>query len=133
MITRFLTTHALRATLLLGSLGTLTLAANAQSSIAKANVPFEFAAGGTMMAPGQYTVEVTDLSGVILLHGEAGNSVALLATPSGAASSGTIAKLIFEKRDGMAYLSSVQLPGQTAQVMSVFRHVTKGAVAAAVR
>jgi hypothetical protein len=133
MITRFLTTHALRTALLLGSLGTLTLAANAQSSIAKANVPFEFAAGGTMMAPGQYTVEVTDLSGVILLHGEAGNSVALLATPSGAVSSGTIAKLIFEKRDGMAYLSSVQLPGQTAQVMSVFKHITKGAVAAALR
>ena len=89
MITRFLTTHALRAALLLGSLGMLSLAANAQSSIAKANVPFEFAAGGAMMAPGQYTVEVTDLSGVILLHGEAGNSVALFSTFSGAVSDAT--------------------------------------------
>src|ERR1700722_4496902 len=133
MINRFLTTHALRAALLLASLGALSLSANAQSSIAKANVPFEFAAGGAMMAPGQYTVEVTDLSGVILLHGAAGNSVALLATPSGAVSEGAVSKLIFEKRDGMAFPSSVQLPGQTAQVMSVFKHVRKGAVAAALR
>src|SRR6202021_1256983 len=127
MITRFLTTHALRAALLLGGLGTLTLAANAQSSIAKANVPFEFAAGGAMMAAGQYTVEVTDLSGVILLHGEAGNSVALLATPSGVVSGGAIAKLIFEKRDGMAYLSSVQLPAKTAKVLFVLKHARRGA------
>ena len=130
---RFLTTHALRAALLLGSLGMLSLAANAQSSIAKANVPFEFAAGGAMMAPGQYTLEVTDLSGVILLHGEDGNSVALLSTFSGAVSDAKNAKLIFVKRNGMAYLSAVELPGQTVQVMSAFKHVTKGAVAAALR
>jgi hypothetical protein len=133
MITRFLTTHGLRAALLLGSLGMLSLAANAQSSIARANVPFEFAAGGAMMAAGEYTIEVTDLSGVILLHGSAGNSVALFSTFSGAVSGSTKAKLIFEKRDGMVYLSSVELPDQTAQVLSVFKHVTKGVVAAAVR
>ncbi len=133
MITRFLTTHALRAALLLGSLGTLSLAANAQSSIAKANVPFEFAAGGAMMAPGHYTVEVTDLSGVILLHGEAGNSVALFSTFSGAVPDATNARLIFMKRDGMAYLSAVELPGQSVQVISVFKHVAKGAVAASLR
>jgi hypothetical protein len=131
MITRFLTAHGLRAALLLGSLGTLTLGANAQSLIARANVPFEFAAGGAMMAPGQYTVEVTDLSGVILLHGAAGNSVALLSTFSGAVSGSANARLIFAKRDGIAYLSAVELPDQTAQVLSVFKPVTKGVVAAA--
>ena len=48
--------------------------------MAKATVPFEFAAGGAMMPAGEYTIDVPDLSGVIVLHGAAGNSVALLTT-----------------------------------------------------
>jgi hypothetical protein len=132
MHTRFLKTHLLRAALLLGGFGALTLAANAQS-FAKASVPFEFAAGGAMMPAGAYTVDIPDFSGVLLLHGPAGNSIALLTTFSGAAPGTTTAKLVFEKRDGMAYLSSVELPGESARVISVFQHVTKGAVAAALR
>jgi hypothetical protein len=131
MNTRFLKTLSLRGALLLGSLSALTLGASAQSSIAKANVPFEFAAGGAMMPAGEYTVDVTDLSGVIFVHGSAGNSVALLTTFSGGISGTTSAKLIFERRDGMVYLSAVEWPGETAQVMSAFKHVTKGAVAIA--
>ncbi|HTB17711.1 MAG TPA: hypothetical protein VK708_06320 [Bryobacteraceae bacterium] len=133
MNARFLKTHALRATLLLGGLCALTLAANAQMSIAKASVPFEFAAAGAMLPAGEYTIDVTGFSGILLLRGSAGNSVALLSTLSGTASNTTAAKLIFEHRDGMAYLSAVEWPGETAQVMSVFKHVTKGAVAAAIR
>jgi hypothetical protein len=133
MHTRFLKTFALRTALLMGTLGAMTLAANAQSPIAKASVPFEFAAGGAMLPAGEYTVDVSDFSGVLVLHGSAGNSVALLSTFSGTASNVTNAKLIFERRDGMVYLSSVEWPGETAQVMSVFKHVTKGAVAAALR
>jgi len=132
MNTRFLKTLSLRGALLLGGLCALTLAANAQSS-ARATVPFEFAAGGAMMAPGEYTVDATGFSGVIMLRGSTGNSVALLSTFSGTASVTTTAKLIFERRAGMAYLSSVEWPGETAQVMSVFKRVTKGAVAAALR
>jgi hypothetical protein len=133
MHTRFLKTLSLRAALLMGSLGAMTLAANAQSPVAKASVPFEFAAGGAMLPAGEYTVDVPDLSGVLVLHGSAGNSVALLSTFSGTVPNTTTAKLIFERRDGMVYLSSVEWPGQTAQVMSVFKRVTKGAVAAALR
>ena len=43
------------------------------------------------------------------------------------------AKLIFERRDGMAFLSAVEWPGESVQVMSPFMHVAKGAVAAALR
>jgi hypothetical protein len=131
MNTLFLKTLSLRGALLLGGLCALTLGANAQSATAKATVPFEFAAGGAMLPAGEYTVDVADFSGVILLHGPIGASVALLSTLSGTVSNTT--RLIFERRDGMAYLSAVEWPGQTAQLMSVFQHVTKGTVAAALR
>jgi hypothetical protein len=133
MNTRFLKTHSIRAALLLGSLGALTLPSNAQTEVARANVPFEFAAGGAMMPAGEYTIDVPDLSGVIMLHGSTGNSVALLSTFSGAISHTTTAKLLFERRDGMVYLSAVEWPDQSARVMGAFKHVTKGAVAAALR
>ncbi|MGA2881279.1 MAG: hypothetical protein ABSG13_20205 [Bryobacteraceae bacterium] len=132
MNARFLKTLSVRAALLLGGLSALTLAADAQSAIAKASVPFEFAAGGAMMPAGEYTIDIPDLSGVILLHGAPGNSVALLTTFSGAISRESTSRLIFERRDGVVYLSAVEWPGETAQVMSVFKHVTKGAVAAAI-
>jgi len=128
MITRFL-----HLVCLLGALGAFAIGANAQSMVARASVPFEFAAGGAMMPAGEYTVDVPDLSGVLLLHGSAGNSVALFSTFSGAISGTTTAKLIFERREGMVYLSAVEWPDQTAKVMSVFKRVTKGAVAAALR
>ncbi len=128
MITRFLNLACF-----LGALGVFAVGANAQSGIAKATVPFEFAAGGAMMPAGEYTVDVPDFSGVLLLHGFAGNSVALFSTFSGVAPVSTTAKLIFERRDGMVFLSGVEWPGESAHVMSVFKHVTKGAVAAKLR
>lgn len=133
MITRLLKTSSLRAALLLGGLCALTLSANAQSAIARASVPFEFAAGGAMMPAGEYTVDVPDFSGVIVLRGSAGNSVALLTTFTEAIPHSTKAKLLFERRDGMAYLSAVEWPDESARVMSPFKRVTKGAVAAALR
>jgi hypothetical protein len=133
MNTRFLKTRGLRAALVLGGLCALTLSANAQSAMAKASIPFEFAAGGAMLPAGEYTVNVPDLSGIIFLHGSAGNSIALLSTFSGALPDTTTARLIFSRRDGMRYLSAVEFPGQTALVMSAFQHVAKGAVAAAIR
>jgi hypothetical protein len=126
-------TRFLKIAGLLGALGVFTLAADAQTSVAKANVPFEFAASGAMLPAGEYTVEVPDLSGVLLLHGSAGNSVALLTTFSGAVPNTTNARFIFERRDGVVYLSSVEWPNQSAHVISVFKHVTKGAVAATLR
>jgi hypothetical protein len=130
---QFLKTLSLRAAVLFAGLSTLTLAANAQSATAKASVPFEFAAGGAMLPAGEYTVDVPDLSGIILLHGSAGNSIALLSTFSGAVSDTNTARLIFSRRNGTTYLSAVELPGQTALVMSAFKHVAKGAVATALR
>ena len=129
MNTRFLFTHLRRAVLFLGSLGALGLAAHAQSPIARVSVPFEFAAGGAMVPPGEYSVDVPD-PGVAVLRGPAGNSVALLTTFSPAAAGTTEAKLIFERRDGMLYLAAIESPGESAQVVSRFKHITKGAVVA---
>ena len=126
-------TRFLKTAFLMGALGVFALAANAQSPVARGTVPFEFAAGGAMLPAGEYSVDVPDMSGVIILRGSAGNSVALLTTFSGAILQTSVAKLIFERRDGMAYFSAVEWPNQTAKVMSVFKHVSKGAVAAALR
>jgi hypothetical protein len=123
----------LKTAFLTGALGVFTLAANAQSPVARATVPFDFAAGGAMLPAGDYTVDVPDFSGLIVLRGPAGNSVALLTTFSDSIPHTTAAKLIFERRDGMAYLSAVEWPDQKATVVSVFKRITKGAVAAALR
>jgi len=126
---------SLRVSILAGTLAALTASAPsalAQSSIAKAKVPFEFAAGGAMMPPGDYTIVVSDISGAILLRGPAGNSIALLATFSGEASHAA-SKLVFEQRDGMPYLCAVDWPDQSARVISPFKQVTRGLATAALR
>ena len=125
-------TRFLHIAFFVSALGAFALAANAQSPVARVTVPFEFAASGAMMPAGEYAIDVPDLSGVLLLRGS-GNSVALLTTLSGTISKTTTAKLIFERRDGMVYLSTVEWPEESAHVMSAFKHIAKGAVAAALR
>jgi hypothetical protein len=114
---------------LLGALGVFTLAANAQSAIAKVSVPFEFAAGGAMMPPGEYTIDVP-VSGVIVLRGNVGNAVALLTVSADMPAPSAKAKLVFERRDGMAYLAGVEWPDQSVRLASPFMHVAKGAATA---
>ena len=41
------------------------------------------------------------------------------------------AKLIFERRDGMAYLAGVEWPNRSVRLASPFMHVAKGAPTAA--
>ena len=123
----------LKTALLTGALGVFALAANAQSPVARVTVPFDFAAGGTMLPAGVYTVDVPDFSGLIVLRGSAGNSVALLTTFSEATPYGTYARLVFQRRDSVAYLSAVEWPDQNAKLVSAFKPVTKGAVAASLR
>ena len=130
MNTRFMKTISLRAALLLGCLGALTVAANAQSPVTRAKIPFEFAAAGAMLPAGDYSVEVSDLSGIILLRGSSGMSLALLSTFSGAPYNTSATRLVFDRRDGMAYLSGVEWPGASARVVSLLMP-RKGAVAAA--
>jgi len=125
-------TRFLHVAFLASVLGAFALAANAQSPVAKATVPFEFAAGGAMLPPGEYTVD-TPVSGVIVLHGSAGHSVALLTIGSGLATSSSISKLLFERRDGMAFLSGVDWPNQSVRLASPFMRVVKGAASAALR
>jgi hypothetical protein len=123
-------TRFLNIVCLLGALGVFALAADAQSGVAKATVPFEFAAGGAMMPPGEYTVDVPDFSGVIMLHGSAGNSVMLLTFSSELKAPSGTAKLLFERRDGMAFLSGVEWPNEGVRIASPFVRVVKGAATA---
>jgi hypothetical protein len=110
----------------MSALGVFALAADAQSPIAKANVPFEFAAGDAMMPPGEYTVDVP-VSGVMVLHGSAGSSVALLTISSGQATAPSTAKLLFERRDGMAFFAGVDWPNESVRLTSPFMRIVKGA------
>lgn len=126
-----LKTFSFRSVLVLAGLCTMALAAQAQSVVAKAKVPFEFAAGSSMMPAGEYTVEVPELSGVILLHGDSGSNVVLFTTASPAPALTSSVKLVFERRDGMAYLAGVEWPGASTHVIPVFRRITKGVTTAA--
>jgi hypothetical protein len=126
-------TRFLNMAFLVSALGVLALAADAQSPVAKASVPFDFAAGGAMMPAGEYTVDAPDFSGVIVLHGSTGNSVALLTFSSEAAPLSSTAKLLFERRGGMAFLSGVEWPSQGVRLASPFMRVAKGAASASLR
>jgi hypothetical protein len=126
-----MSTRFLNIVCLLGALSVFTVAANAQSPVARVSIPFEFAAGGAMMPPGDYTVDVPDLSGVIVLRGSTGKSVALLAVTSDAAAPSSTAKLIFKRRGGMAFLSAVEWPNESVRLTSPFMRITKGAATAA--
>ena len=125
-----MSTRFLNIACLLGALGVFSLAANAQTAIARASVPFEFAAGGAMMPPGDYTVDMPDFSGVLLLHGPAGNSMALLTMATDAPAPSGKCKLLFERHDGMPFLAGVEWPNQSVRLTAPFMHVTKGAATA---
>jgi hypothetical protein len=125
-----MSTRFLNFACLLGALGVFSLAANAQSAVAKASVPFEFAAGGAMMPPGDYTVDVPDFSGVLVLRGPSGNSVALLTMTTDPPAASSKCKLLFERRDGMPYLAGVEWPNQGVRLTAPFMHITKGGATA---
>lgn len=124
-----LRTFSFHSVLLLGGLCAITFAAQAQSIVAKATVPFEFAAGRSMMPAGEYTIELPGSSGVILLHGGPGGSVMLFTTSSAAPWETASPKLIFERRDGMAHLAGIEWPGGSARVIPVNQRITKGLAA----
>ena len=108
----------------------MTFAAQAQSVIARAKVPFEFAAGRTMLPAGEYTIE-SPLSGVVLLHSDSGSSVMLFTTDSSAPVTTAAPRLVFERSDGMAHLTGIEWPGASTRVIPVFQRITKGATTAA--
>ncbi|HTW63632.1 MAG TPA: hypothetical protein VME17_03410 [Bryobacteraceae bacterium] len=134
MIARFVwNARFVKAACFLGALSVFAVAGGAQTMTATAKVPFEFAAAGAMLPAGEYTLNVPDLSGVILLHGSAGNTVALLTVASQVMAPSGTAKLIFERRDGMAFLSAVEWPNQSLRVVSPSAHPVKAPVTAALR
>jgi hypothetical protein len=108
----------LRVVWLLGSLLAFTFAANAQTSVANVHVPFEFAAGGKMLPAGDYSIESPELSGVLLIRGRAGNSVAVLATAGAPGTATSTVKLTFERRGAELYLCVLELPDETVTLVS---------------
>lgn len=126
---KHLKTFSFRGVLVLGGLCALACAADAQSAVARAKVPFEFAAGRSTMPPGEYTLQ--DLSGVILLRGDSGNSALLFTTSSPAPAEGSSLKLVFERSGGMAYLAAIEWPGGSTHVIPVFQRAAKGVTTAA--
>jgi hypothetical protein len=124
--------RSLHIACLLSALGVFALTAEAQSPVAKATVPFEFAAGGAMLPAGDYAVDIP-ISGVLVLHGSAGNSVTLLTIGSGIATASSTAQMLFERRDGVAVLAGVDWPNQSVRLASPFVPVVKGAASAALR
>lgn len=125
-------TRFLKISFLAGALGVFAAAAYAQAPVAKANVPFEFAAGGEMMPPGEYTVDVP-VSGVVVLHGSSNSSVVLFTVSSGLATSPGAAKLVFERRDGMAFFAGVDWPDESVRLVSPFKNAPKVAASASLR
>ena len=125
-------TRFLNIALLASALGVFALAADAQSPLTRANVPFEFAAGGEMMPPGEYTLDVP-VSGVIVLHGSSSNAVVLLTISSGLATPSGTAKLLFERRDGMAFFAGADWPDQSVRLVPPFMKIPKGAATATLR
>jgi hypothetical protein len=125
-------TRFLNIAFLASALGVFAGAACAQSPVTRASVPFEFAAGGAMMPPGEYTVDVP-VSGVLVLHGSSSNSVVLLTVSSGVATASAGAKLLFERRDGMAFFAGVDWPTQSVRLVSPFIKAPKGAASASLR
>lgn len=121
-----MSTRFLNIACLLGALGVFSLAANARNAVVRASVPFEFAAGGAMMPPGEYTVDILDFSGSIILRGPSGNSVALLTMAADPTPASNKSTLHFERRDGVAFLAGVEWPDQSVRLTAPFMHVSKG-------
>ena len=98
---------------LLCSTFAFTLAVNAQTAVPNVHVPFEFSASGKVLPAGDYSFDAPDLTGVPLIRGVAGNSVAILAIKGSPGTMTGMAKLMFERKGGELFLSALELPDQT--------------------
>jgi hypothetical protein len=102
----------MKTTILFGGLLALATSMKAESTLITVNVPFEFVAGSNVMPAGNYTIqEPTATHGVLLLHGTAPNSIALvLATNAGPCDSDQ-AGVKFSRRGTAVVLSTIDVPG----------------------
>ncbi|HUA18266.1 MAG TPA: hypothetical protein VMB25_05940 [Bryobacteraceae bacterium] len=119
-----MTNRLLKVVCLLASLGAFTATVNAESSLARVHIPFEFAAGGKMLPPGDYTLESPDMSSVLVIRGTS-QSAALLGVSGARATQTTKAQLIFERKNGELFLSGVEVPGRTFQLTAPFLNASQ--------
>lgn len=74
----------------------------------RVNIPFDFVVGTQKLTAGQYTVEESQINGVMTLYGvESKQTATVLTEPSAPRATDTEARLTFEKHDGSTYLVRV--------------------------
>jgi hypothetical protein len=100
--------------------------------LTRVSVPFEFAAGASMMPAGDYIIDMPN-SGVLILHGPAGASATLLTIASNTTTGSASAKLHFERKDGVTYLSGVDSLDESVRLASPFMRLGKVAASASLR
>ena len=116
MIVRFL-----KPILLLGSLLAFTLAGNAESLLANVHVPFAFFAGGKLLPAGDYTIQDTEMSGVLLIRGAAGTSVVVMSIPGAQGRDAATATVTFERHGAQLYLAGVEAPVESVRLYPAAR------------
>ena len=124
-----MTVRFLKLMMLLGGLLAFTVAANAQSEVVTAHVPFAFEAGGKLLPAGDYRVDRAEGSNLLLIHGSSGNAAAFLTMATESAAAAETASLLFEREGATLVLSAVRLPGQQSRVLHAQHASIKGGVA----
>ncbi len=119
----------MKATFLRVFVASLTLIAGvsafAQSGSAiRVNIPFDFVVGSQKLAAGQYSIEESQINGLVTLYGvESRQTASIFTEPSAVRVSDTDAHLTFEKHNGANYL--VRVLSSTGSPREVVLHSTK--------
>ncbi len=101
----------LKNTLLFGGLLALATTLSAESALVNVSVPFSFVAGGKVMPAGDYTIEESSNSGVLLVRGRASNSSAMVLAVNGGPSNVNRAGVVFSRSGSTVVLSTINIPG----------------------
>jgi hypothetical protein len=110
----------LRVSMVAGLLVASTFSAFSESNeILRVHVPFQFQVGQSTLPAGDYIIEKDGLSGIVTLQNRlARSSVAVLSVNGSASFQGKAPLLIFQRVNGAAILTQIQLTGQSSRIMS---------------
>lgn len=108
-----------KTTILFGGLVALAASLSAETPSVQVNVPFSFVAGGYTLPAGSYTIEESNMHGVLLLRGSEPNSTAMVLAANFGTSYASHADLKFDRRGTVIVLSTIDIPGgSTYQVVA---------------
>ena len=122
-----MTARFLKIACLAGGLLAFTIAINAQSEVITVHVPFTFEAGGTLLPAGDYRVDRSETSNLLLIHGASGKSAAFLTMTIDSVSSAS-ASLVFARQGEKMILTGVRLPGQQSRVSAASHAAARAGV-----